>query len=783
MFRGVFPSDDFSESSRATHAAHQRGGQTVPSVATRPRRAPNAAGPLVKGSKSMRTIRFRLSSSTLAMAAVLLAPGIAQAQTAPPQTSPAPPPAAGQPRPGTITVTGTRPDVISTPDRVSFNVANDLQAQTGTVADALRSVPGVEVDVQGNVSLRGDSGVTILVDGRPSAMLNGDSRGDVLMTMPASNIERVEVITNPSAAMSPEGSAGAINLVSKQARKDTRSGTFKLNAGPEGRGGIDVNASHSGGGLTLSGNVGVRRFTAEPEGTQVRSRFDPDTDTIVESEQQSELDNRMKGRMARFGAEYDLDKSNRLSAEFGHRRFAIDVERQDEFVSDDAETSFDRASEIDMLNRGINARGSWRHTLGEDHELLAELEVERTRLRREVEAVTDFEGGESSWERIRNANRQRELGPKLDYKRPIGKGSLNLGYEGYFARTKFDYAGERGPSLDELLPVPALTNAFAYDQDIHAVFGTYRFELGKFETQAGLRLEQANTRIDQITDDVRFNNDYFRAYPTLHVNYNLSESQQLRGSYSRRIQRPSPQDLNPYTLYIDPLNLRRGNPFLTPEVTDSFELGWQSRKGGTFYSLTSFYRRSRGGVTDIITDLGDGVFLTTRENLATANRVGVEAIASGKLGKTLTYNASGTVMRQEIDPKLNGISDPRKGTTATVRGNLSWSPTKTDFFQLNAVYPGKQLLPQGYRKGSGMLHLGYRRKVNEKLSLLFTAQDVLKTAKQTIVFETPLLRDRIEQTGPGRVFMFGLTYNFGATGRQRQEPQFDFQQGAGDTPQ
>ena len=731
----------------------------------------------------MHNFRLQLTSSTLALAAALLVTGTAQAQTAAPQTRPAPP-AAGQPRPGTIVVTGTRPDVTSGPDRVSFNVANDLQAQTGTVADALRSVPGVEVDVQGNVSLRGDSGVTILIDGRPSAMLNGDSRGDVLMSMPASNIERVEVITNPSAAMSPEGSAGAINLVTKRARKDTRSATTKVNAGPEGRGMLSVNASQSSKGLTLTGDVALRRFTAEPEATQLRSRLDPDTDTFIDSRQNSELDNRMKGRMARFGAEYDLDKSNRISAEFGHRRFAIDVDREDMFVSDDADSSFHRASQIDMSNRGMSARGSWRHTLGEDHELVADLEYENTRLRRQVEATTDFAGGSSASELIRNAINQRELNPKIDYTRPMGKGaSLNLGYEGEFEDSDFDFTGERGPRFDELLPVPALTNAFAYDQDVHAVFGTYKFELGKFETQAGLRLEQAKIGINQITEGLRFENDYLRAYPTLHVNYNLTESQQLRGSYSRRIQRPSPQDLNPYTLYIDPLNLRRGNPFLKPEVTDSFELGWQSRKAGTFYSLTGFYRRSRGGVTDIITDIGDGVFLTTRENLATANRAGVEGLASGKLGKTLSYNLSGTVMWQEIDPRLNGISDPRSGTTMNARGNVSWQPTPNDFFQLNALYPGKQIVPQGYRKSNPMLNLGYHRKVNDKLSLLLTAQDVLKTAKQTIVFDTPTLRDRIEQTGPGRVLLFGLTYNLGGTGRQRQEPQFDFQQGTGDVAQ
>lgn len=150
---------------------------------------------------------FLATARTAGLLAALLSGTSALAQASPP-------PASGsgseqsrpQPRQGqSIVVTGTRPQVIDAPDRLSFNVANDLGAQSGSLADALRNVPGVEVDLEGRVSLRGDQGVTILVDGRPSAMLRGEGRGDALMSMPANNIERVEVITNPSAAMSPEG--------------------------------------------------------------------------------------------------------------------------------------------------------------------------------------------------------------------------------------------------------------------------------------------------------------------------------------------------------------------------------------------------------------------------------------------------------------------------------------------------------------------------------------------------------------------------------------------------
>ena len=377
----------------------------------------------------MHSKRLRLYASASALAAALLA-GPANAQT-PPSPRPRASAPAGQGQ-RDVVVTGNRADVITSPDRVSFNVSNDLQVQTGTVADALRAVPGVEVDMQGQVSLRGDTGVTILVDGRPSAMMNGDSRGDVLMSMPAGQIERVEVITNPGAALSPEGSGGMINLVSKRARQDSHSGTVRATAGAEGRGSLNLNGSHSSSGLTLTGDVGYRRFTGDPSGTQLRSRLDPVTDTFVDSRLDSDLSNTMAGRTARFGADYDVNKANRLSTELTYRKIGVDVDRSDEFVSDEAAASYIRESEIDVGNRGYGARATWLRTLpGDDHELSTDLELESGRFRRRVEAVTDFDAAPSAFERISNAGNQREYSAKVDYKRPLGEtSSLNLGYEG-----------------------------------------------------------------------------------------------------------------------------------------------------------------------------------------------------------------------------------------------------------------------------------------------------------------------------------------------------------------
>lgn len=712
------------------------------------------------------------------------------AQASAPQTTGTPAtPASGERGPGghgprDVVVTGARSDVVAATDRTSFSVANDLQVQNGTLADALRAVPGVEVDLEGRVSLRGDPGVTILIDGRPSALLRGDSRGDALSSMPAGQIDRVEVITNPSAAMSPEGSGGVINLVSKRVRPDARFATVRASIGDRGRGALSFNGAHSGGKLTLTGDLAVRRFTGEQEAELDRMRFVPATGGSITTRQRSDLQAKMAMGSARIGAEYAISPKSRLSGDLTYRTGRQEIDRTDASVSDLPAGNFDRVADMNMKLRSLDGHAGWRLTLpGRGHELTVDLEVEQVRQRRVIDGVTDFAAAPASVERIRNLVDRTEVDTKADYKRPIGKdGTLNLGYQGNFTDAEFDFYGIRGASLDVLAPVPSLTNLFAFGQAVHAWYGTYQLDAGKFEAQIGLRAEQVELDIDQRTDGISIDRDYFRIYPTGHLGLELSAAEQLRASYSRRIQRPSAQDLNPYTIYLDPLNLRRGNPFLRPEVTDSFEAAWQRRKGADFYSVTGFYRTARGGVTDVVQDLGNNVFLNTRANLATARRVGVELVANGRLTKRLTYNASGSLLWNEIDPRRAGVGAKRSGTTGTARASFTWQPTAKDFFQLSGNYSGRQLIAQGYREPGGILNLGYRRKVDERFSLTVTGQNVLDTARQLTVIDTPLLRDRIRQSGLGPIVMLGLTLNLGGqTGRRRPEPAFDFDQGAGPT--
>lgn len=273
-------------------------------------------------------------------------PAPATAPTASPQT-PAPAPAAtSQTPPATeaappaedeeeatalsdVVVTTRPADVRTSIDSTSYSLANDLQATTGTLADALRNVPSVEVDPDGNVSLRGDANVTILVDGRPSTQFNGPSRGQMIQQIPADQYARVEVMTNPSAAYSPEGSGGVINLITKPTTVKpavTTTGSIRANIGDAGRYNLGANIAHVNGKLTLSADVGLRHdgFVAEVE--RVRDTLDTGSGQFLQSRTTQQNDGNSDSLYVRLAAEYNLDTNTQLVAELRHTDVDSDVD-------------------------------------------------------------------------------------------------------------------------------------------------------------------------------------------------------------------------------------------------------------------------------------------------------------------------------------------------------------------------------------------------------------------------------------------------------------------------
>jgi outer membrane receptor protein involved in Fe transport len=727
---------------------------------------------------------LRLKFALLAAAAVILPPAMGLAQTPAPAAQSAGKPAAKEAATAVegVVITSDSTAMRGSIDSRSYSVANDLSARTGSVADALRNVPSVSVDVQGNVSLRGDSNVTILIDGKPSSQFTGEGKGDALSSMPADQIDRVEVMTNPSAAYRPDGSAGIINLITKKTQKPGLNGTVRFNVDTLGRHNGGISATRRSGKLTLTGDASYRRDTQEAAQVIDRATLDRISGGYLTSKQDADVDN--SGGMAnlRGAFDYDLDKNNRLSGELRLRRIAFDTDVQETYsaltASGAPSRAYLRTTSGEMTRDNGALSFDWRRQFkgGSDHTLTTHLEHEITDFTRNAEAFTRNTPGLDLYERIGMDVEQTRTNLKADYVRPMPDSvKLKTGFDFEVASNDYVNRGSEGPSLGGLVPVPSRNNRYVFDQDVYAAYVTYERPFGDFSVQGGLRAEQVQINVDDVTNRVTGANDYFKVYPTLHMGYTLSQSQTLSANFSRRVQRPGAQDLHPYRVYIDPYNYRQGNPDLKPQITDSFELGWQMRKGQTYYLATAYFRDTKDSVTDVVSDLGGGAFLTSRANLGKSRSGGLELVANGRLTPKLTYNLSGNLFWNEIDAANLGFDGTRSGTAVAGRANLNWQATPKDFFQVNVFSSGRRLTPQGHRQPFKMLNLGYRRKVNDKLSFVVTAQDALDWFQDVSITDTPALRDRTRRSANIRSVFFGFSYAFGG-GKPRPE-QFDFSAG------
>jgi outer membrane receptor protein involved in Fe transport len=354
---------------------------------------------------------------------------------------------------------------------------------------------------------------------------------------------------------------------------------------------------------------------------------------------------------------------------------------------------------------------------------------------------------------------------------------LKLGFDVQHDDNAYRNRGFEGVALT---PDAALTNLFEFHQTIGAAYATYERPIGDLTVLAGVRVEDVRNRLDQATLGQSDENDYLRAYPSLHLGWKLSEAQDVNASYSHRVQRPDPLQFNAFRLLVDPLNFRSGNPDLKPQQTQSFEVGYAYRRTPVLFLATLFYRENRDGFGDVLTDLGGGVFLTQTENLAASRSAGVEMTLNGKISPTLSYNLAGGLGWTKLDSLGPAFAPTRELVAAGGQGWLSWTPTGKDLFQLNAAYDPQRLTSQGEVKPTMHLDLGWRHQLGDRLAVVVTARNVANSFLIRQSADTPVLTQRTKVAFDARSLRVALTYSFG--GGRPKEPGFDFQTSGGPGP-
>lgn len=681
-----------------------------------------------------------------------------------------------------VVVTARKSLLNTSIDRKVYNVTQDIMAQSGSASDILKNIPSVEVDIDGQVTLRGSADVMILINGRPSPLM-GKTKAEVLQQLPANSIERIEVITNPSARYKPDGTSGIINIVLKKNTKTGWNGSAVANAGNSDRYNGSLSLNYKPGKLNLFSNYNIRQDRRIRLNNINREYFDSSGKTSGYYTEDSRSPARPLANIVTLGADYTLNEHNSIGISGNyHYRKQVKHDVVKKFFYDKnylLTSNYNRLRYDPEFEKEKDVTTYWQHNFPkEDHELRVEFNASASD---EVEdnhytnayyfPVLPFSFDNTL---IKQGDHQQQL--TVDYTNPLSEDSkLEAGYDGSFNQIDMNFYGEYYDTAQHRFVKDIIkSNRFKYSEAIHAVYGTYQHSYGVFGYSVGLRFEQVYIKGNLVTKDSLISNNYFKIYPTLHLAYKLKTGE-LQLNYSRRVHRPEGDDLNPFPEFQDPFNLRAGNPKLLPEVTHSVEFGYKWQNDPFSFVPSLYYRYKQNGFTTVTVRVNDSVLLTTQQNISNDRSTGLELIFSAKAGKFLSVNLSSNFFYNQIDASNLGYSNKKSIVSMSTNFNSTATVTKTTMWQVSCNYRSARLTPQGKSFGSFVLNSGIRQDLfKKKVSVILTASDIFKTLKQKSELNTLYLKQVSVGKRDARILYLGISYRFGKVTKKQTEEKLQF---------
>ncbi|MDH6356613.1 TonB-dependent receptor [Parabacteroides sp. PF5-9] len=680
-----------------------------------------------------------------------------------------------------VEIVGQRSQMRFEIDKRIFNVDQSIATAGGTASDVLGNVPSVEVDTEGEISLRGNSSVTVWINGRASG-LTADNRAQILRQLPAESIEQIEVITNPSAKYNPEGTAGIINIVLKQNKSIGYYGSVQT--GVDTRGGYHVsgNLNYSSGNWDTYLNLSYREERDKGKGYTYRDNLDENGNVVSFINQDNEDKDRESSYTGRAGVTYNFTPQNSLSLNFFG---AIDKETEHtemRYLSNmpNSFISSLRTSEAEEKMKMGNIELNYQHEFNENSnlEVVIARQIERGTLDNSFNQSYIFlenkQTGSYQFQQSKEPEKSWEL--QVDYVNKFGDNNkLEVGYKGDLTSEKSSDKAFSGASQETSIFNELLYNNFRYDQDVHAFYTTYSKRINNFGFQVGLRGEYTNTRIkslgyNQNPADVQpFKDDYFSLYPSAFISYTLPQNNELQLNYTRRVSRPHGGQLNPFIDITDSMNISYGNPYLTPQYSNAVELNYIKNWADHTLSVSLYYRNTND-VIQRINYREDNIMKGTYENVAKTEATGFELIMKNNLFRILDLTTSVNLYYN----KLGGFSYVPSGVSQPVYGesdsDFSWDgrivanailPYDMSI-QATGRYNSGRIVAQGKMDAMGTLDLGIRKSfLDKKLSLTVTAHDIFNTRKWAGATIGNGFRQATMRSKTGQIFGFTLTYSFG----------------------
>ena len=652
-------------------------------------------------------------------------------------------------------------------DKKVVNVSQDINAAGGTAVNVLENTPSVDVDIEGNVSLRGSSNFIVLIDGKPSVLTGSDA----LRQIPATAIQNIEIITNPSAKYDPDGSGGIINVVMKQNILSGFNGIINTMVGTSDKYRSDItlnyrtNKSNLFFGADWSDDSNIGKMSSE------RQTLLGDTTQFIITDGTR---NMIRGGLNfKACADFYLSKKTTLTVSSTLGKYNFDMNGTsylNEFsIPNNNSLYYTNSSSSNREGNSFSTNISLQHKFNETgtHKLdiLAYYSNRNgDEFENQDEFLTDNNFVKNSvinQIKTTSTDNDNNFRFKLDYVKPIGNAKIETGLQAIIEHETEDYKFENfNTKTNSWVNNTLYSSNMDFKNDVYAGYFTYSNQIGKFQYMGGLRAEYTDRYIFNLKSTQPFELQRFDLFPSAHISYNLNESTQLMTSYSKRVRRPDGRDLDPFASYIDQYTIRVGNPDLKPEYTNSYELQLMKRFGTSFISFDGFYRTTNNLMTRTQELHDDGLIYMTTQNINNDYSLGTEVMGNVNITKWLNLNTSVSLYNYQIKGEINNQSIDRESTNYSIRGNATIKLSSTSRVQWMSMFRGPSASAQGETSSMFFSNLSYKQDfLKKKLTATVSVRDIFGTMNMTNKTYSNNYNFTSKMSMQPRIFQITLSYN------------------------
>jgi ferric enterobactin receptor len=655
-------------------------------------------------------------------------------------------------------------------DKKVFNVGKDLANAGGSATEILSNIPSVSVDVEGGVKLRGSDNVRILIDGKPSGLVSFKGSSG-LQQLPANMIERIEIITNPSARYEAEGSAGIINIVLKKDQRQGFNGSFELVGGYPVNYGAAANLNYRHRKINFFINYGISWRVTPGGGIMEQVRTAGDSTYWLRQTTDNEfrgLNNNIRG-----GVDYFFSEKSILTMAYMWRR--SDGQRRSYLRYEDFANNLNTPLGYTLRNQdetedepNSEYQLVWKRKFRrEGHELTAEakyLNYWEHSLQLFPQNTYRNDGSEvvemARFQQSLNDEYENQYLAQVDYSQPVGKkGKLEAGLRSSWRDMVNDYLVTERAANGQMEALPGLDNYFTYQENINGLYGIAANQHGRFSWQAGLRWEHTDVTTALRDTDYRNPRRYANFFPSAHLTWQLPNNHAIQASYSRRIRRPTYNDLSPFFTYTDERNYWSGNPDLQPEFSDVYEIGHVRYFERGSLASSVYYRHTANKMERIRTLDAQGFAKTYPQNLRAEDATGVEFTCGYAPLKWWKLDFNANFFYADIDGSNLSTDFQAQTRSWFFRQTSKFSLPRHLDLQVRANYEAPQKTAQGSRKSIFFMDLSASKDIFDRNgTLTFSVLDAFNSRKWRSVTEGPNFRN--EGTFQWRRRQFNLTLNY-----------------------